>query len=91
MYNLWVLLLEGDKLANRKLSFDWAGPYIYEKMKNDIMNRVGKVDESGQVVRRFLVQGSKLRLCQLMQEGEKEQYRLDVRPGLLLDFPDRLG
>ena len=41
---------ERDGLANGKLCVDWAGPYLFEGMKNDIMARVGRVNETGQVV-----------------------------------------
>ena len=49
--------------------------------------QVGKVDESGQVVKRFLVHGYKVRLCFLGSEEEEEQGKPRVRLGLLPDFP----
>ena len=41
---------EGDRLENRKLSVDWAGPYLFEGMINSTMAQVAKVDGAGQVV-----------------------------------------
>ena len=85
--NLWVWVYnpqasppEGDKLDNRKLSVQWAGPYIIEGMKNDSMAKVAHVDESGQVVRRFLVHGSNVRLCQMGGQLEDDQRQWEVRP-----------
>ena len=49
------------------------------------------MDESRQVVKRFLVHGSKVRLCQMRSKEEEEQGKPKVRPGLLLDFPDRVA
>ena len=63
VYNLQARLPEGDKIDNRKLAVDWAGPYLYEGMSNKCMARVARVDEAGQIVRRFQVHGSKIKLC----------------------------
>ena len=52
------------------------------------MAQIGKIDESRQVVQRFLVHGSKVRLCQLGREQEDDQRCLQVRPGMLQDFLD---
>ena len=60
VYNPRALLPEGDKLNNKKLGVAWAGPYLFEGIKNQTMARIGKVDKSGQVVKRFLVHGSNL-------------------------------
>ena len=57
-------------------------------MKNEVMAKVAKVNESGQVIRRFLVHGSKIRLCHWSGQEEDEQEIWKVRPGLLPDFPD---
>ena len=54
VYNPRASPPEGDKRENRKLS-----------VHNSNMGKVAKVDESGQVARRFLVHGSKVRLCQM--------------------------
>ena len=49
-------------LANRELCIDWAGPFLFEGVKNDVMARGGKIDEGGQAIKRCLVHGSKFRL-----------------------------
>ena len=61
---------------------------MYEGMKNQNMAKIAKVDEAGQVVRRFLVHGSKVRLCHWGNHEEDDQELWKVRPGLLQDFPD---
>ena len=52
------------------------------------MAKCAKVDEAGQVVRRFLVHRSKVRLCHWGSHEEDDQDIWRVRPGLLPDFPD---
>ena len=46
------------------------------------------MDDGGQIVRRFLVHGSKVRLCHWSGKDEGEQELWRIRPGLLPDFPD---
>ena len=93
--NLWVWVYnpraappEEDKLDNSKLHVAWAGPYLFKGMDSEVMARIGKIDKSRQVVRRFLVHGSRVRLCHLggLQEDNLDQ--LKVRPSMLPDFPD---
>ena len=79
VYNPRTSPPDGDNLDNRKLSIQWAGPYIYEDRTND---------ESGQIIRRFLVHGSKVRLCQLGGQPEEDNRQWTVRPGMSPDFPD---
>ena len=86
VYNSRALLLEGDKLDNRKLSTTLASPY-FMGMKNQNMAQIGKIDKSGQVIKRFLVHLSKVRLCQLGRQQGDDQGHLKVRLGILLDFP----
>ena len=52
------------------------------------MAKVARVDEAGQVVRRFQVHGSKVRLCYWGGQPEDEKQQWAVRPGMLPDFPD---
>ena len=91
VYKPRALPLEGDKLDNRKLSIAWARPYLFKGMKNQSMAQIGKIDESGKVVKRFLVHGSKVRLCQLGGEQEDDQRHVAVRLGMLPDFLDSKG
>ena len=88
VYNPRASPPEGDKLENKKLCISWAGPYLYEGMQNSNMAKIAKVDEAGQVVRKFLVHGSKVRLCHWGGQEEDDQELWKVRPGLLPDFPD---
>ena len=46
VYNPRALPPEGDRLEKRKLNIQWAGPYLYEGMKNATMARIERVDES---------------------------------------------
>merc|ERR1711872_232538 len=78
----------GDKLENRKLSIDWAGPYIFEGMINSTMAQVAKIDSYGNVLRRFQVHGSKIRLCQMPGQLEDDGRKNAIQPGVLPDFPD---
>ena len=70
------------------MSVSWAGPYLYKGMHNLNMEKVAKVDEVGQLVRRFLVHGSKVWLCQMGNEPVDDQNQWKIRPGMLPDFPD---
>ena len=54
VYNPRASPPEGDRLQNRKLAISWAGPYLFLGMRNEVMANVAKVDESGQIIRRFL-------------------------------------
>ena len=83
VYNPRVSPPEGNKLDNKKLSISLAGPYLFEGMA-----KIGKVYESGQVVRRFLVHGSKVRLCQMGGEPSDDQRQRSMRLGMLPDFLD---
>ena len=56
-------------------------------MKNHVMAKLGKVDENCQIVFRMETQAWKVCLCQLVKDVS-DAYKLDVRPGMLLDFPD---
>ena len=93
--NSWVWIYnprasppEGDPLPNRKLAVAWAGPYLFLGMHNRAMAKAAKVDDGGQIIRRFLVHGSKVRLCHWSGKDEGEQELWRIRPGLLPDFPD---
>ena len=79
---------EGDKLQNRKLAMDWAGPYLFEGMASPTMARVAKVDGTGKIIRQFQVHGSKVRLCQVGGQTAEELRQLAIQPGMLPDFPD---
>ena len=79
---------EGDKLENRKLVIEWAGPYLFEGMVNPSMAKFSCVDKAGQVIRRFQVHGSQVRLCHLGGQPEDDCRQWAVRPGKLPDFPD---
>ena len=57
-------------------------------MRSQIMAKCAKVNEAGQVIRRFLVHGSKIRLCHWSGREDEDQEIWKVRPGLLPDFPD---
>ena len=57
-------------------------------MHNPTMAKAAKVDDGGQIIRRFLVHGSKVRLCHWSGKDEGEQELWKIRPGLLPDFPD---
>ena len=47
----------GDALANRKLSLDWAGLYLFLRMKeNSSMAIIGQIDAGGRVAKEFEVQ-----------------------------------
>ena len=86
VYNPRASPPEGDRLQNRKLAISWAGPYMYLGMKNEVMAKVAKVNESGQVIRRFLVHGSKIRLCHWSGQEEDEQEIWKVQPGTSTNF-----
>ena len=52
------------------------------------MAKVACVDVAGQVMRRFQVHGSKVRLCHWGGHNEDDEQQWAVRPGMLPDFPD---
>ena len=52
------------------------------------MAKCAKVNEASQVIRRFLVHGSKIRFCHWSGHEDEDQEIWKVRPGLLPDFPD---
>ena len=89
VYNPRASPPDWDKLDNKKLGMSWARPYLFEGMQNPTMAKIGRVNESGQVVRRFLVYGCKVRLCQMGGELVDDQRQWKVRPGMLPDFTDR--
>ena len=51
-------------------------------------NQSARIDGAGQVVRRFQVHGSKVRLCQMAGQLEDDGRKNAIQPGVLPDFPD---
>ena len=88
VYNPHACPPEGDKLENRKLSIDWAGPHHSKGMANPSMARIARIDDAGQVIRRFEVHGSKVQLCHLGGQPTDDCRKWPIRPGMLPDFPD---
>ena len=63
LYCPQVAPAEEDGLANCKLAIDWAGPYLYQTMKNAVIAKLVKMDENGHIIRRFDALGKKVRCC----------------------------
>ena len=53
-----------------------------------VWQRVARVNKAGQVIRRFQVHGSKVRLCHLGRQLEDDRRSMAIWPGVLPDFPD---
>merc|ERR1712055_400794 len=81
----------GDTLANRKLSLDWAGPYLFLRMTEDsAMAVIGQIDAGGRVVKEFEVHGTKVRPVHLTRQQRGSRTPPAVQPGRLPDFGDSL-
>ena len=57
-------------------------------MASPTMAKVAKIDGTGNIIRRFQVHGSKVRLCQTGGQTAEELRKLAIQPGMLPDFPD---
>ena len=88
VYNPRASPPEGDKMENCKLSIEWAGPYLFKGMINPSMACIARIDDTGQVISRFQVHGSKVQLCQLGGQLTDDRKKWVIRPGMLSDFPD---
>ena len=81
----------GDALANKKLSLDWAGLYLFLRMKKDsFMAIFGQIDAGGRVIKEFEVHGTKVRPVHLNRQQHESHARPEVQPGQLPDFGDSL-
>ena len=77
---------EGDKLANRKLAIEWAGPYLFLRMENDATCVVAKMNSSGLVEREFKVHATKVRACPPVRNQLPDGAPPPIKPGELNDW-----